>query len=228
MIIKLAGRALCLDLGERFLITVIRILDEFFVYPASPTVAPPYHSPNEPTGNRSSRHDYPPEMPGIGPPLSRSERTAESVSLLLAISDSRYPKDAEPGAAARDGWQRQKSRCQPLSCLAVCERHSDVTGRVAGAKAHQHAALLVGARSFKRGANVTGFRDVFSGNLQNHVALFKPAFGSRALRFDLRDNDAFLACAVCLAPGASVSPRCGTSIPWVDPLPSASVSALAC
>ena len=93
-----------------------------------------------------------------------SERTAESVSLLLA-TDSRYPKDAEPGAVARDGWQRQKSRCQPLSCLAVCERHSNVTGRVAGANAHQHAALLVGARSFQRGANVTGFRDVFSGNL---------------------------------------------------------------
>ena len=100
-------------------------------------------------------------------------------------------------------WQgtagSDKSRCQPLSCLAVCERYSDVTGRVAGAKAHQYVALLVGARSFKRGANVTGFRDVFSGNLQNHVALLKPAFGSRALRFYLRDNDAFLACAVCLA-----------------------------
>ena len=71
MIIKLAGRALCLDLGERFLITVIRILDEFLVHPAPPTVAPPYDSPNEPTGNRSSRHDDPPEMPSIGPPLSR-------------------------------------------------------------------------------------------------------------------------------------------------------------
>ena len=71
MIIELAGRALCLDPGERFLITVIRILDELFVHPASPTIAPPYHSPNEPAGNRSSRHEYAPEMPSIGPPLSR-------------------------------------------------------------------------------------------------------------------------------------------------------------
>src|SRR6476620_117487 len=132
-------------------------------------------------------------------PRRGPERTAESVSLLLAISDSRYSKDAEPGAAARDGWQRQKSRCQPLGCLTVCERYSDVTRCIAGAKAHQHAALLVGARSFKRLANVTGFRNALSGNLQNHVALLKPAFGSRAVRFDLRDNDAFLACAACLA-----------------------------
>jgi len=69
--IKLAGRGLCLNLGDRFLITVILILDEFFVHPASATVALPYHSPNEPTGNRSSRHDYPPEMPSIRPPLSQ-------------------------------------------------------------------------------------------------------------------------------------------------------------
>jgi hypothetical protein len=96
----------------------------------------------------------------------------------------------------RDGWQRQKCRCQPLSCLAVCERHSDVTGCVAGAKAHQHTALLVGAGCFKRVANVTGFRNILSGDLQNHVTLFKPTIGSRALRFYLRDNDAFLACAV--------------------------------
>jgi hypothetical protein len=61
----LAGRVLCLGLGDRFRITVIRILDEFFVFPASSTVAPPYHSPNEPTGNRSSRHGYPPELPSI-------------------------------------------------------------------------------------------------------------------------------------------------------------------
>jgi len=121
-----------------------------------------YHSPNEPTGNRSSRHDYPPEMPSIRPPLSQIERTAESVSLLLAMSDLQYPKDADWTRGKKDGWQRQESRCQPLSCLAVCERHSDVTRRVAGAKAHQHAALLVGARSFKRVANVTGFRNVLS------------------------------------------------------------------
>src|SRR6266478_1182452 len=69
--IKLAGRGLCLDLGDRFRITVIRILDEFFVHPASSTVAPPYHSPNEPTGNRPPRNDYPPEMPGIRPPPSQ-------------------------------------------------------------------------------------------------------------------------------------------------------------
>ena len=86
-----------------------------------------------------------------------------------------------------------KSRRLPLSCLAVCERHSDVTGRVAGAKPHQHAALLVGARSFKRVANVTGFRNVLSGNLQNHVALLDSAIGSRAIRLHLRDDDAFLA-----------------------------------
>ena len=73
MIVKLAGRAICLDLGERLLITVTRKFDELFVYPASPMVAPPYHSPNEPTGNRSSRHDYPPEMPGVGPPLVRAD-----------------------------------------------------------------------------------------------------------------------------------------------------------
>jgi hypothetical protein len=70
-----------------------------------------------------------------------------------------------PPRVRRHGWQRQKGRCQPLSCLAVCERYSDVTRRVAGAKAHQHAALLVGARSFKRVANVTGFRNALSGNL---------------------------------------------------------------
>ena len=67
--IKLAGSGLCLDLRDKFRIAVIRILDEFFVPPAPPTVAPPYHSPNEPTGNRSPRNDYPPEMPGIRPPL---------------------------------------------------------------------------------------------------------------------------------------------------------------
>ena len=60
-------------LGERLLITVTRKFDEFFVYLASPMVAPPYHSPNEPTGNRSSRHDYPPEMPDVGPPLVRAD-----------------------------------------------------------------------------------------------------------------------------------------------------------
>ena len=158
MIVRLAGRAICLDLGERFLITVARKFDELFVYPASPMVAPPYHSPNEPTGNRTSRHDCPPEMPGVGPPLVRADGR---ISSLL----TRYPKEAEPGATAKDGWQRQKSRSQPLSYLAVCERHSNVTGRVAGANAHQHAALLVGARSLQRGANVTGFHDVFSGDL---------------------------------------------------------------
>ena len=68
---KLARSGLCLDLRDRFRIAVIRILDEFLVCPASPTVAPPYHSPNEPTGNRSPRTDYPPEMPGIRPPLSQ-------------------------------------------------------------------------------------------------------------------------------------------------------------
>jgi hypothetical protein len=49
--------------------------------------------------------------------------------------------------------------------LAVSERHSDVMGRVARAKSHQHAALLVGARGFERLANVTGVRNAFSGNL---------------------------------------------------------------
>jgi len=33
-------------------------------------------------------------------PRPRYERTAESISLLLVISDPRYPKDAELGAAA--------------------------------------------------------------------------------------------------------------------------------
>ena len=135
---RLAGREICLDLAERLLITVARKL--------------------EPTGNRSSRHDCPPEMSGVERPLVRA---GGRISSLL----TRYPKEAEPGATAKDGWQRQKSRSQPLSYLAVCERHSNVTGRVAGANAHQYAALLVGARSLQRGANVTGFHDVFSGDL---------------------------------------------------------------
>ena len=102
----------------------------------------------------------------------RSERTAEFTSLLLAISDPRYPKDAELGARATGMAGSDKTAAAShLSCLAVCERHCDVARRVAGAKAHQHVALLVGARSFKRVANVTGFRNAFSGNFQNHVAL---------------------------------------------------------
>jgi hypothetical protein len=57
------------ELGDRFLIKIIRILNELFVDPAFRMVAPPYHSPDEPTGNRSSRNDYPPKMPGIRPRL---------------------------------------------------------------------------------------------------------------------------------------------------------------
>ena len=123
MIVKLAGRAICLDLGERLLITVARIFDELFVYPASPMVAPPYHSPNEPTGNRSSRHDYPPEMPGVGPPLVRA--TAESVSLL-----TRYPKEAEPG-----GKRRLAATKKPLpaielpSCLRAAQQRNGTRRR---------------------------------------------------------------------------------------------------
>ena len=48
-------------------ITAIGMLDEFFVGPTSPTAAPPYRSPNEPTGDRSPRDDDSPKMPGIDP-----------------------------------------------------------------------------------------------------------------------------------------------------------------
>ena len=81
--------------------------------------------------------------------------------------------------------------------LAVCERHGDITRRVAGTKPHQHAALLVATRSFKRVADVTGFRHALSGNLEDHVALLDAAIGGRAIRFDLRDDDTVLAVVPC-------------------------------
>src|SRR5258708_38118559 len=86
-----------------------------------------------------------------------------------------------------------------LGRSAVCERHSDVARCVAGAKAHQHAAFLVGASGFERLADVTGLRNALSGDFQYHVALLEPAVRCGALGLHLRDNNADLACAVYVA-----------------------------
>src|ERR1700750_1166698 len=64
--------------------------------------------------------------------------------------------------------------------LAVCERHGDVMGRVARAKAHQYAAPLVSARGLERFTNVAGIRNALSGNFQNNVTLLEPAIRSGA------------------------------------------------
>ena len=130
---------LCLDLGGRFRITVIRIFNEFFVHPAASTIAPPYRSPNEPTGDRSPRNDYPPEMPGIRPRSAPDpNRTAKSVLLPLAIigSPQRYPEAAELGDAQWDSWQRQEGRCRPFrsfSRLRAAQRRSATRRRSEGA-----------------------------------------------------------------------------------------------
>ena len=59
----------CIDLEDRFRITAIRMLEDFFVNPASATVASPYCSSNQPTGDRSPRNEHTPEMPSIWPRL---------------------------------------------------------------------------------------------------------------------------------------------------------------
>ena len=100
--IKQVGRGLRLDLGDRFRLTVVRILDEF-LYTQRPS--------------RLRRHTIPqtsrPAIDRLGMitrqrcqasdhPCRTSGQMAESVSLLLAISDLQFPKDAELDAAATE------------------------------------------------------------------------------------------------------------------------------
>src|SRR6267154_1338736 len=110
-----SGR-LCLDLGDTFRI-IARIFDELFVYPAASKVAPPYCSPNEPTGDRPPRNDYPPEMPGIGPRLLQI-RTDGRAS-IAAISHHWFASTISSSHRTwrRANWkssQRQECRCQPF------------------------------------------------------------------------------------------------------------------
>jgi hypothetical protein len=71
-------------------------------------------------------------------PCRRSERTAESVSLLLVISDPRYPKDDELGAAATGTAGSEKKplpAIELLSRLRAAQRRNGMRRRSEGASA---------------------------------------------------------------------------------------------
>jgi len=100
--------------------------------------------------------------------------TDESMLRLLAvmscglgkIQSKAFRRSAQPTRVAQPTiGSGHDSRCRSLALLAVCKRHGDVTGRVAGKEAHQHAVLLVRACGFDRFANITGSCHALSGNL---------------------------------------------------------------
>jgi hypothetical protein len=58
----------------------------------------------------------------------------------------------------------QKPAADQVVRSTVCEWHSDITRRIAGSEAHQHAGFLAGARHFERLADISGFGNALSGN----------------------------------------------------------------
>src|ERR1700760_1642506 len=77
--------------------------------------------------------------------------------------------------------------------LALGQRDRDKPRRAAALDPHQDAVLVVVARGRNRLAHVADIGNALPGDFQNGVAFLETAFGSRALRVDVGDHDAFLA-----------------------------------
>src|SRR6478735_2307634 len=80
-----------------------------------------------------------------------------------------------------------------ISYLTLGQRHCHEPRRTAALHAHENAVLVVVAGGIDRLAHIAGIGDVLPGYFENDVAFLEAAFGRRALRVDLGDDDAVFA-----------------------------------
>ena len=103
------------------------VLDEFFVDPIPPVVAPPDFSKNEPAGNRSPWNDDRPKVPDFRPGGLRTQARYLKTSVALR---SHFPRRSSLvraqlapgwrsiGATCSSSWTRWRSCCSSRNRLA--------------------------------------------------------------------------------------------------------------
>src|ERR1035438_2858284 len=109
----------------------------------------------------------------------------------------RTPQKSLPAEATRDTRRKPAAhdccRFSALLLLAVSEWNSDVVKGIAGANSHQDVVPVVSVRCFDRVTDVTGVCHALSSNFENNITFLEASFRGRALRIDVRDNDAAFA-----------------------------------